>query len=332
MEAVSVVIPTYCSAPFIRRTLASVLAQTFAPSEIIVVDDASPDETAEIVRATARESSIPIRFYELESNTGSPAGPLNLGVGMARGPLIATLDHDDEMLPGKLASQAECMGKHMSVGLSFGRCELGPLSGERVAVVTRANAVVNGLRNGASSGRFHVIDTCSAYRALARHGNFVLTCSNMVFRRAMWEAAGGFDSRVVTASDFDLTVRIAARSDLAFVDEELVRWTAPVSSLHRAADLMRRTADVLRVYSRFDRRLLVRDDREAFEAGITRAMFDAVYELREAGDFTDAARLCLRAIREGRWVGGASVALLKVFGRMLGMTTPRRRWAHAPRA
>lgn len=91
---VSVIIPLYNKALYIRRALDSVLCQTFKDFEIIVVDDGSTDDGAEIVSKYLDSRITLIR----QSNSG-PGAARNRGVSLAKGELIAFLDADDEWLP-----------------------------------------------------------------------------------------------------------------------------------------------------------------------------------------------------------------------------------------
>lgn len=100
--AVSVVIPHFNRAATLPRALRSVEAQTCRDVEIIVVDDASWQDPAPMIRALSL--SLPITILRQEENAG-PARCRNLGVAHARGRWIAFLDSDDEWLPEKLACQ-----------------------------------------------------------------------------------------------------------------------------------------------------------------------------------------------------------------------------------
>jgi glycosyltransferase involved in cell wall biosynthesis len=100
---VSVIIPTFQSARYIVEAVESVLGQTYAPIEIIVVDDGSTDDTRERLRPYFDR----LRYVYLE-NSG-PSKARNHGVRLARGELIAFLDADDRWLSNKLETQIRCL-------------------------------------------------------------------------------------------------------------------------------------------------------------------------------------------------------------------------------
>ena len=104
---VSIVTPVHNGAAFIRETIASVQAQTWDDWELLVVDDASEDGSAEIVEDLAAEDSR-IRVFRLERNGGA-AVARNTAIESARGRYIAFLDGDDLWLPHKLERQLAFM-------------------------------------------------------------------------------------------------------------------------------------------------------------------------------------------------------------------------------
>lgn len=104
---VSIVTPVHNGAAFIRETIASVQAQTWDDWELLVVDDASEDGSAEIVEDLAAEDSR-IRVFRLERNGGA-AVARNAAIEAARGRYIAFLDGDDLWLPHKLERQLAFM-------------------------------------------------------------------------------------------------------------------------------------------------------------------------------------------------------------------------------
>lgn len=109
MIKVTLAISTYNRAWSIERCLASALNQTLDKTrlEILVVDDASTDETASIVD-TWRQAWPQIRLERLPKNSGSPSVPRNVAIELARGELLIFLDSDDQMLPDACRSLAAC--------------------------------------------------------------------------------------------------------------------------------------------------------------------------------------------------------------------------------
>lgn len=110
---VSVLMPVYKTAPFLREAMDSILAQTFTDFELIVLDDCSPDN-AEIVLDEYDDFRI-IR-YKGERNLGL-ANVLNIGIGMAHGKYIARMDSDDISLPNRLQVQVDYMESHPKIDL-----------------------------------------------------------------------------------------------------------------------------------------------------------------------------------------------------------------------
>jgi glycosyltransferase involved in cell wall biosynthesis len=106
MSLVSVLVPAYNAAATIAETLASALAQTYEDLEVIVVDDGSTDDTAEIVADIA---SCDPRVILVRQVNGGVANARNTALGRARGSYIAPLDADDLWHPDKLAHQLQCM-------------------------------------------------------------------------------------------------------------------------------------------------------------------------------------------------------------------------------
>src|SRR5262245_7125063 len=103
--AVSIIIPTYNRTGFLRAAVASALAQTLHDFEIIVVDDASKDDTERVLRHF-EDSRITLIRHEINRGV---AAARNTGVENAKGKYFAFLDDDDEWLPNKLNRQFELL-------------------------------------------------------------------------------------------------------------------------------------------------------------------------------------------------------------------------------
>lgn len=111
-DLVSVIMPSYNTAPYIKETIQSVLDQTYTNWELIIVDDCSTDNTEEVL-ATINDSRI--RYFKNEKNSGA-AVSRNKALREAKGQWIAFLDSDDLWMPEKLEKQINFMKKN---GYSF---------------------------------------------------------------------------------------------------------------------------------------------------------------------------------------------------------------------
>ena len=106
---ISVILPTFDRADLLPRSISSVLAQTFTDWELIVIDDGSTDNTAEVVAAWQEQSDQ--IHYVRQANQGVGAAR-NRGVAEARGEYIACLDSDDEYRPAHLETRLELLRRH----------------------------------------------------------------------------------------------------------------------------------------------------------------------------------------------------------------------------
>ena len=218
--AVSIVLPTYNRLPLLRSAVQSVSAQTFGDWELIVVDDGSTDETREYLEAI---DDVRVRPVWLE-HRGDLTSARSAGVRHACGEWVAFLDSDDLWLPDKLASQLRWLAAHPTCRWSYTGYSLIDADGRPLPERSRLfRRPVSGymLELMLSSGITPAIPT-------------------ILVQRALVEEIGGFDETLPIRSDFDFTLRLAARSEacgvrenLAFIREHAGRTTAHL----RAVDL-----------------------------------------------------------------------------------------------
>ncbi len=114
---VSVVIPVFNKAPFLRECLTSVLTQEYTDLELIAVDDASTDGSLEILK---EQQDHRLRLIELPRNVG-PAGAMQRAIDAARGEYIVRLDADDIMMPHRIEMQVAHMDQHPELIASGGQ-------------------------------------------------------------------------------------------------------------------------------------------------------------------------------------------------------------------
>ncbi len=110
---VSILMPVFKTAPYLREAMDSMLAQTFKDFELIVLNDCSPDNAEEILDIY---NDPRIVRYKGEKNAGL-SNVLNVGIGMARGKYIARMDSDDISLPNRLQIQVDYLETHPEVDL-----------------------------------------------------------------------------------------------------------------------------------------------------------------------------------------------------------------------
>lgn len=197
---VSVILPTHNRAQLVDRAIRSVLAQSYPSFELIVVDDASDDETPQLVRAF---DDPRVRYLQLESNRRAAAAR-NLGVEEARGDLLAFQDDDDIWLPDKLRQQVPALlAEPAEVGLNI--CS-------HIKVRSGRALHVGGEKHW-SSLRFDAGLEGLDFSLVATPG--------WLLRRECFERVGGFDERMRCWDDWELAARLAQQFRFTHLDEVL---------------------------------------------------------------------------------------------------------------
>jgi glycosyltransferase involved in cell wall biosynthesis len=188
---VSVVVPAYNAARYVVDAVASVLAQTAPPGEVIVVDDGSTDDTAAVL-APFGDSVRLVR----QPHTGYAAA-MNRGVAAASGSLLAFQDADDLWLPEKLERQVAALAADAELDAVFGRLE----------------AFVTPDLSPAQAERFRVPPVMPSYQL-----------QSMLIRRTAFDRVGALDPAVGTSGAIDWISRArAARLTMVMLDDLVSR-------------------------------------------------------------------------------------------------------------
>ncbi len=201
---VSIVIPTCNGARYLAATLESVFAQTFRDFEVIVVDDASDDDTPAVL-APYRERICLLR----RETRGGPAQARNTAIRQARGALIAFQDADDLWLPEKLELQVAFLENRPEIGVVYADFAVFDESG---FTNLSKKQELGGLPDGKI---FHHL--------LA--GRFIGMATVMV-RKSCLDKVGLFDESLTGAEDYNLYLRLAHEFSFGFLDHVLLhkRW------------------------------------------------------------------------------------------------------------
>jgi glycosyltransferase involved in cell wall biosynthesis len=208
---VSLVTPSFNQAPFLERTLQSVLGQTGDfDLEYLVIDGGSTDGTLDILRRY--ESRV---HWTSEPDQGQ-SDAINKGLRRATGDIVGWLNSDDVLLPGALARVTERFRNRPETDWLHGRCVI---IDERDRVIRRWISTYK--------------DWCSRHYSFARllSENFVSQMT-VFWRRALLDEVGYLDQHLHLAMDYDLWLRLAQRSDPVYISESIAcfRWYASSKS------------------------------------------------------------------------------------------------------
>ena len=193
---VSVVIPTYNRADFLREAIASVLQQDYPHVEIVVVDDGSHDGTAAAVSGFGTAVQ-----YLWQENRGVSAAR-NRGAAASTGDLIAFLDSDDLWLPHKVSAQVAYFEAHPD------------------AQACHTDEIW--IRRGVRVNERRVHRKQGGWQFLASLPRCLISPSAIMMRRTLWDRLGGFDETLPACEDYDLWLRLTAVVPVGFLPQRLV--------------------------------------------------------------------------------------------------------------
>lgn len=206
MPQVSVLMTVYNGMPYLRDAIGSILGQTFADFEFIVVNDGSTDGTAEYLDSV-EDPRLKILWQE---NAGTAAAA-NHGLRHCTGEYVARMDADDISLPHRLATQVEFLDAHREVGLVG--AQMAPMGaagvGPGLQLPTTHQAIFTALMEG-------------------RHG---MAHSCIMTRRELLEQIGGYWS-VPLQDAWDMMLRMGEVAELANIDQVLHHYRVHLGSLN----------------------------------------------------------------------------------------------------
>jgi glycosyltransferase involved in cell wall biosynthesis len=198
---VSAVIPVYNYGRFVARAIDSVLAQTHAPMECVVVDDGSTDDTPQVL------SRYGERIRALRQENRGLSAARNAGIRAARGAFVALLDADDTWMPEKIARQLAAAEADPAIG----------------AVGCGYEWIYAGGPPRRFEGKAFPAERAERLRALAMRETWLGgSGSGALVRRKVFDEVGFFDERLRCAEDWDMWLRIADRYRIVNVPEVLV--------------------------------------------------------------------------------------------------------------
>lgn len=202
MSRVDVVVPCYNYGRFLRACVDSVLQQRDVAVRVLIIDDASPDDTADVAAELVRDARVEYRRHE--KNRGHIA-TYNEGLAWATADYCLLLSADDLLAPAALARAARILEEHPEIGLVSGR----QIIFEREPPQAPEATGLEGLETRYTSGADFIESVCL-------HGNPVATPTAVV--RARWlKELGGYKPRLPHTADMELWLRFATRGGVAAI-------------------------------------------------------------------------------------------------------------------
>jgi glycosyltransferase involved in cell wall biosynthesis/radical SAM superfamily enzyme YgiQ (UPF0313 family)/Tfp pilus assembly protein PilF len=206
---VSVVMAVRNGGPYLEEAIKSIFQQTYQNYEFLIIDDASTDETAQVLKNL---DDFRVRVITNQENLGLTKS-LNLGISQARGEYLARMDADDLSLPHRLEKQLQFLENHPEhalVGTPYYQID----ESGRITTLVRVLTEDRELRAGLLQQNWF------------GHGSVMM-------RQAALLQVGGYDERFTYAQDYDLWLRLADHHKLANLTEPLYCWRATSSCISK---------------------------------------------------------------------------------------------------
>lgn len=208
MNSLDVIVPCYRYGHYLRECVQSVLAQGLPDTRVLVIDDASPDNTAEVATALCDEDKR-IHFIRHAANKGHIA-TYNEGIEWANAHYLLLLSADDFLLPGALARATALLDEHPEVGFAFGNAvalnddgSLRPIRTQMLSNWRRPTRVMAGSDFIRSAGARNCVPTPTA-----------------VVRFDLQRKAGGYRPELPHSGDMELWLRLASYADVGVVNAD----------------------------------------------------------------------------------------------------------------
>lgn len=220
---VSIVIPVYNAADYVREAIDSVLAQDYPDVELIVLNDGSTDNSLDIIKEY--EGRL---IWGTHENRGQ-ANTMNKGWQMASGDILSYLSADDLLLPHAVSKSVACLCEHEEVVLTYGDYEL---IDEKSELIKRVNA-----------------PDFDYYTMVVK--TVCMPGPGVFFRRSVFEKTGGWNPELRQVPDYDYWIRAGLNGAFARIPVSLARFRVHEASQTYAESDVEKAEEMVWVLSRF---------------------------------------------------------------------------------
>lgn len=287
---VSVIIPTYNRADYIAEAVDSVLAQTYAPIEIIVVDDGSTDNTKEIIERYKDK----VRYIWQENAWCGAAR--NRGLKAANGDFVAFLDSDDLWTSEKAVRDVEFLDNHPEIGAVYSDYDEIDAEGKFIKRIHKSK-----LRGWITSELLH---------------DSPIFTSSLMVRKVFFEQVGGFREEPEISEDWELWVRLSTVAQFAYLPHVASKKRShPVNITSNAEIIERASKLVCKVFAEAD--YLTAEQKKLLPKTRARVALVNAINYCSAGKKTAALNFLRQAFRLNRQIvldPVFSYTLLRIFG------------------
>ena len=215
MPKVSVIIPNYNHAPFLRRRIDSVLQQTLQDFELILLDDCSTDDSRSIISSYAGDPRVRIEFND--ANSGNTFKQWNKGVRLARGTYVWIAESDDYADEHLLERLVPVLDADPTIAFAYCR-SWDADAGDGVAGFVNPSHGYLDPNRWASD---YCVDGREECASCLVYANVISNASSVVFRRVTYDMVGCVDDTLRTSADWKLWAALALTGKVAYVTEPL---------------------------------------------------------------------------------------------------------------
>ena len=220
---VSICIPVYNNAKYLKETLISILNQTYENTEIIVGDNASEENIEEVLFELGREK---FTYYKNETNLGY-AGNCNKLISMAKGKYIAIYHGDDIYLPYIIEEEVKALEENKALGAVFSLGKIMNAEGKESKVRKLRNLVRNIriklIANKKDKKGNFIIDLDTYIKFICKMHNILMTPTSMV-RKEVYKELNGYNANLRIIDDQDMWSRILEKHNIIIINKELFKY------------------------------------------------------------------------------------------------------------
>jgi hypothetical protein len=227
-SSVDVIVPCYRYGHFLRACVESVLAQSISRVRILIIDDASPDNAAEVATELAKGDSR-VEFWRHNRNKGH-IQTYNEGIEWTSGDYQLLLSADDYLLPGSLQRAADLLDAHPEAGFVFGRTF--DVKGDVLDSESPANRAVQSVIQDEDSA---ILSAERFFRLIESFGSLnIVRTPTAVVRTDLQKRLGGYKPELPHCGDLELWMRLAAHASVGVLGAYQAAYRFHGDNMHRA--------------------------------------------------------------------------------------------------